>query len=286
MGRSGPAPLVGGLFPPADPERAALLEQIHQPPSLFGARQSRWTLALLRASAPLLAGLNSLSGVWRRLRHWRVRRKRGRAHVTSPDPAYREKLAAVAQATAAARQQPGTTVLLYSDEVTVYRQPPVGAAYAAQGSGGKHQAHANRSHASNTKLRVVGVLDAVLGRVLFATGSKIGVKALCRFFKQVRQAYGEAVRLVWVWDNWLIHRHPEVVAAAAASRIELLSLPTYAPWTNPIEKLWRKLHEELLCMHPYSNQWEVLKQRVKAFLQSYDRSAPDLLCYVGLPLPN
>jgi transposase len=97
----------------------------------------------------------------------------------------------------------------------------------------------------------------VLGRVLFTTGSKIGVKALCRFFKQVRQAYGEAVRLVWVWDNWPVHFHPEVVAAAAASRIELLYLPTYAPWTNPIEKLWRQLHEELLSMHRESdlNQW-------------------------------
>jgi transposase len=286
MGRSVPAPLVGGLFPPEDPERAALLEQIHQSPALFGAQQSRWTLALLRAGAPLLVGLGSLSGIWRRLQRWRIRRKRGRAHVTSPDPAYREKLAAVEQAANAARQQPGTTVLLYSDEVTVYRQPPVGAAYAAQGSGGEHQARANRSHASNTKLRVVGVLDAVLGRVLFTTGSKIGVRALCRFFKRVRQAYGEAVRLVWVWDNWPVHFHPEVGAAAAAYRIELLSLPTYAPWTNPIEKLWRQLHEELLSMHPYSDQWDALKQRVKAFLQSYDRSAPDLLFSVGLPLPN
>src|SRR5438552_1049933 len=110
-GRSGPAPPVGGLFPPEDPERAALLEQIHQSPALFGARSSRWTLALLRAGAPVLAGLGSLAGVWRRLRRWQIRRKRGRAHITSPDPAYREKRAAVDQAAAAARQQPETTVL-------------------------------------------------------------------------------------------------------------------------------------------------------------------------------
>ena len=243
MGRSVPALPVGGLFPPEDPARAALLEQLHQSPTRFGFSRSRWTLALLQAGSPLLAGLDSLSGIWRRLQRWQIRRKRGRAHVTSPDPAYREKLAAIDQALGEARQQPEMTVLLYSDEVTVYRQPPVGAAYAAQGSGGKHQPHAQRSHARNTKLRVLGVLDAVLGRVLFTTGSKIGVKALCRFFQRVRQAYGEAVRLVWVWDNWPVHAHPAVVAAAAAARIELLYLPTYAPWTNPIEKLWRKLHE-------------------------------------------
>jgi transposase len=262
-----------------------LLEQIHQSPQLFGVLRSRWTLALLQQLAPALGSLTTLSGVYRRLRRWKVRRKRGRASVTSPDPAYRPKMAAVEAVEKEARQQPAATVLLYSDELTVYRQPPVGSAYGEQKSGGKYQPRAQRSHASNTKLRVVGVLDAVLGRVLFSTASKIGVKELCRFLKTVRQAYGESPRIVFVWDNWPVHYHPQVVAAATECRIELLYLPTYAPWTNPIEKLWGKLHEEQLSMHASSDRWEALKQRVRSFLEEYNRPAPDLLRYVGLPLP-
>jgi transposase len=242
-------------------------------------------LALLRQLCPVLAGLGTLSGVWRRLRQWRIRRKRGRSHVTSPDPAYDAKLAAVAVVAQAARTPSPETVLLYSDEFTFYRQPSVGVAYHEQGSGGKHQPHAERSYAKNTKYRVVAVLDAVLGRVLFASGSKIGVKALCRFLTQVRTAYGATVRIVWVWDNWPVHNHPQVVAAAQEQRIELLYLPTYAPWTNPIEKLWGKLQEELLRMHAYSDRWAALKERVQAILRGYDRPAADLLRYVGL-LPD
>jgi transposase len=268
-----------------DAARGEALEQIHRSPALYGAARSRWTLALLQRLCPVLAGLGTLAGVWRRLRKWRIRRKRGRQHVTSPDPSYATKVAAVQAVDQQARTQPEQMVLLYSDEFTFYRQPSVGLAYHEQGSGGKHQPRAERSYAKNTKYRVVAVLDAVRGRVLFTSGSKIGVKALCRFLPQVRVAYGESVRIVWVWDNWPVHLHPEVVTAAQAQRIELLYLPTYAPWTNPIEKLWGKLQAELLAMHAYSDRWSALKERVQEILRGYDRPAADLLRYVGL-LPD
>jgi putative transposase len=130
------------------------------------------------------------------------------------------------------------------------------------------------------------VLDAVLGQVLFADGSKVGVATLGRFFAQVRRAYGAAMRLVLVWDNGPVHAHPEVLPAAREQRIELLFLPTYAPWTNPIEKLWRQLQEEVLLMHRYSDRWPELKERVRQFLRDYEQPSPDLLRYVGLALPD
>ena len=46
------------------------------------------------------------------------------------------------------------------------------------------------------------------------------------------------------------------------SRITLLPLPTYAPWTNPIEKVWRLFNQDLFHMHPWSQDWERLKQEV------------------------
>jgi putative transposase len=43
-----------------------------------------------------------------------------------------------------------------------------------------------------------------------------------------------------IQDNWNIHTHPEVLTALARyPRIKPVWLPTYAPWLNPIEKLWR-----------------------------------------------
>ena len=275
-----------GLFPPEDSERMDVVEQIHHSPEVFGANRSRWTLIVLMSLCPYLSGLRTLSGVWRRLKSWRIRRKRGREHVTSPDPAYSEKLEAINKAIAQGRAHTQEVVVLYSDETTLYRQPQVGLAYHEQGRGGKHQPRAERSYKSNTKHRIVAVMDAVLGRVLFAEGNKIGVHALCRFLEYIRCVYGETMRIVLIWDNWKVHTHPDVLEAAGRFRVELLFLPTYAPWTNPIEKLWRKLKQEIISMHRYSDRWSDLKRRVHDFLVDYDRPAPDLLRYVGIALPN
>ena len=109
---------------------------------------------------------------------------------------------------------------------------------------------------------------------------------LYTLLEQVRQAYGEAPRILLIWDNWPVHYHEQVLLAASAQRIELLFLPSYAPWLNPIEKLWRKLKQEVLSLHRCSDAWPELQEQVRTFLQGYDRAAPDLLRYVGLSLPN
>lgn len=49
------------------------------------------------------------------------------------------------------------------------------------------------------------------------------------------------------WDNAITHQDDEVemVVRAAAGRLILLYLPTYSPWLNPIEMLWRHFRREV-----------------------------------------
>jgi transposase len=49
------------------------------------------------------------------------------------------------------------------------------------------------------------------------------------------------------WDNADTHEDDEVeeVVRAAAGRLVLLYLPTYSPWLNPIEMLWRHFRREV-----------------------------------------
>jgi transposase len=276
-------PPEGGLFPP---EHSQIVQETIQQSPQPDTKRSRWTLALLREHCLPLSRYTTLSGVWRRLKRLRLRWRRGRLHVSSPDPEYKSKLAVIAQAISEALLSPKTHCVLYSDETTCYRHPPVGTCWQGSGGDGAGQKKATRGQGSNTTCRIVGSLDVHSGRVLSRLGSKAGVDALCAFLKQVRQQYGAEIRLTLVWDNWPVHFHPKVVATALEQRITLLRLPTYAPWTNPIEKVWRKLKEELLSMHECTNRWEELKQAMREFLAAYDREAPDLLHYVGLSNTN
>jgi putative transposase len=49
------------------------------------------------------------------------------------------------------------------------------------------------------------------------------------------------------WDNSSSHEDDavEAVVRAAAGRLVLLYLPTYSPWLNPIEMLWRQFRREV-----------------------------------------
>ncbi|MGH1575030.1 transposase [Methylobacterium sp. P31] len=49
------------------------------------------------------------------------------------------------------------------------------------------------------------------------------------------------------WDNASTHEDDEIeaVLCAAAGRLVLLYLPTYSPWLNPIEMLWRQFRREV-----------------------------------------
>jgi transposase len=268
-------PVGDGIFPPQDV--ADLKDQLHQGPP--APPPGRWTLGRIKAALAWLTDY-SLSGLWHILQSLGLHYKRGRFCLQSPDPDYMAKRAAAQDCLRQARQDPTHTVTLYLDEVSYYRQPTLASCWWPAGAG--EQAPAQLSQASNTRRRIVGALDAVSGQVLTQEGFKIGVEKLAAFYGLMRQRYPEAQTIYVIQDNWPVHFHPAVRAAAEAHRIQMVALPTYAPWLNPIEKFWRKLKQEVLHLHRWSDQWDRLQERVKVFLENHAAGSAALLRYVGL----
>jgi len=64
--------------------------------------------------------------------------------------------------------------------------------------------------------------------------------------------------------------------------LQLVPLPTYASWCNPIEKLWRRLKAEVLHLHRLADDLDTLRRTVRAFLDQFQDGSEDLLRYVGL----
>ena len=250
---------------------------VHQPPEAFGLARTRWRLVDLRAcpALPWLASA-SLSGIWGLLRRLGVVTKRGRLGLRSPDPAYAEKVFALALARALARRFPGRVRLLYADEAGCYREPLLGRRYAARA----HEPVAWLAQGRG-RWRVGGALDSASGQVTWVSGYKVGVVALCALLERLRARYPTQI-LVLAWDNWPVHTHATVRATAARLRIHLRYLPTYAPWTNPIEKLWRWLKQTCLVHHHKAERWDELKADLAAFLDQFANGSDALLRYVGL----
>ena len=88
------------------------------------------------------------------------------------------------------------------------------------------------------------------------------------------------------WDNANTHQDDEVeaVVRGAAGRLILLYLPTYSPWLNPIEMLWRHFRREVTHCELFMN----IKELIKATYQFYTRcnQQPDKVLSVIGALPS
>jgi transposase len=71
------------------------------------------------------------------------------------------------------------------------------------------------------------------------------------------------------WDNSNTHEDDEIEALlrGAAGRLVLLYLPTYSPWLNPIEMLWRHFRREVT----HCELFPTIKALVAAAYDFFDR---------------
>lgn len=252
---------------------------LHQSPTNYQFSQSRWTLERIQQGCEWLRHY-SLSGIWKVLRACRVHYKRGQVHLHSPDPDYCQKRDQAQKCVPIARQYPEEVVTLYLDEFSFYRWPTVATMYA---QAGRFQPQAKLTPGYNTRGRLVVAIDVVKAKVLYRQRSAIEVPQLVGFMQDIQAAFPQAKQINVIQDNWhQVHFHPAQVSMAKQLGINLIPLPVYAPWLNPIEKLGRKLRQDIIHMHPQSDDWPLLKQRVCSFLDQFDQGSSELLKYVGL----
>ena len=148
---------------------------------------------------------------------------------------------------------------------------------------GRRQPYLRYSHHANTCMRVIGYLNAVTGAVHSHDTGSVTAKRLAESVSQIAKWYPDAEKIYLVWDNWFVHLHDKVANALEKSpRVEVLPLPTYAPWLNPIEKLWRWLRQRLSHTHPWSDDFLKFRDQVRAELAWLSTGHPELLRYVGL----
>lgn len=199
----------------------------------------------------------------------------------SPDPKYRTKVAKLKRCLKAVARNPKKTVLLFIDEMGYATWPDPAPTWTP--SSPAEPPEADRQKSNNGLWRVIGSLDAWTGKVNALDNYIVGRRKVIEMYELIAKAHPHAETIYVVQDNWSIHTHPEVLAALTAHpQIEPVWLPTYAPWLNPIEKLWRWLKETVIKMHRMASDWSSLHQRVNEFLKQFARGSRKLLRYVGL----
>jgi transposase len=84
------------------------------------------------------------------------------------------------------------------------------------------------------------------------------------------------------WDNFTAHQDDEVeeVLRSAAGRLVLLYLPTYSPWLNPIEMLWRHFRREVTHCELFETV-KVLIEAAYGFFRRCNQTPEKVLSIIG-----
>ena len=243
-----------------------------------GPPPSRWTLRSIRATFPWMEDY-TLSGVWCTLKRHGLSLRSARVQHYSPDPEYADKVDYLEFCMQETADHPDTMVLLFMDEMGFYRWPDPAVDWALD----TETPMAFRGGENNRPWRIIGVLNAITGQVDYLDAYIVDRQKVIEMYEHIDRIYSGAECIFVVQDNWSIHRHPEVWDVLnQMPHIEPVWLPTYAPWLNPIEKLWRWLRQDVLKMHRLADDWDALRQRVRDFLDQFWTESVELLQYIGL----
>lgn len=262
-----------------------MIDLLHQGPPVKSEanelRPVRWTLQTIRENLAALADY-TLSGVWYYLKRARVIWRSARLRQWSPDPEYQSKLEHLCACLREAGLSPGEIELIFMDEAGFYRWP-VAARTWSEAAPVLPACTDHSGNDNNSQWRLIGGLNAYTGQVNYLSNYIVGRRQVIAWYQQLNEAYPKARKIYIVQDNWSIHSHPEVLEALKQfPHIEIVWLPTYSPWLNPIEKLWRWLKVDTLKMHRLSHDWKELKHQVGLFFAQFSKGNRQLLQYVGL----
>ena len=84
------------------------------------------------------------------------------------------------------------------------------------------------------------------------------------------------------WDNANTHEDEEVEAVlrGAAGRLVLLYLPTYSPWLNPAEMLWRHYRREVTHCELFESI-DALLEATREFFDRMNRTPERIRSIIG-----
>jgi len=241
-----------------------LSELVGESPRASGYLRSTWTSEMLAETLVSELGRSIHPSTVRR---WLPRLgmgwRRARPTLCLRDPLAAPRTAAIKGQLA--KPEPRIEVF-FVDEVDIDLNPKIGFQWAPRG-----QQPLIPTPGQNQKRYLAGALHARTGRVDFTEGEHKNTDLFLRLLEHLRQTYRGAQEIVLIADNYIVHKsHLTQAWLRHNPKFRILFQPTYQPWLNDIEKLWKQLHDNITRNHRHPN----IRQLMDAVRQFMDLASP------------
>ena len=145
---------------------------------------------------------------------------------------------------------PEDEVILFGDSVHPQHQTRL--AYGWIRCGERRGIAMNAKH---YRLSFIGAYELSKHKLIYKEVEKVNANEIKAFLGQVRRSYKAMKKVHLIWDNAGYHRSLKIKKYARRLGIELHYLPPYSPNLNPIERLWKFMHEKVT----YNRYYEKFK---------------------------
>jgi transposase len=237
-------------------------------PRAFGFLRSRWCCATLVLVLLETWHLQvSIETVRRALHAQGMVWRRPRPTLELEDPQWKPKMRKLRKLL---RHLPDDEIAVFLDEVDISTNPKVGSMWMCKG----HQAQLP-TPGDSVKRYLCGSMDWRTGQIITTEGQRRDKNLFLAHLDDLRRHYRCYKKIHVICDNARFHC-PEQTKAVAEyletwkEQLELHFLPKRAPETNPIERVWWHLHQQITRNHRCPN----IRQLVDLTLQWLQESGP------------
>jgi transposase len=122
------------------------------------------------------------------------------------------------------------------------------------------------------RVNLMGVLNLETMRFGYQDFKRINGRAAIEFLRQVEKMYPHAKKIHLIWDQAGYHTSQEVKEFLKTSRIQVHYLPPRSPNLNPIERLWKIMHEYV----SYNQIYEKFRHFKESLFHFFDNTLPTI----------
>jgi len=271
-----------GVVPKVTGECEAVLQElVEQEPRQAGHPFSSWTCTdLVRELAKKGFETVSRETIRVHLHALGYRVLRPVLSVASPDPDYRRKVKRLEKYKKQAKN--GEILLYFQDEIDLNLLPGILRCWTQRGSQRKVM-----TPGLNQKRYGFGAIDYVSGQTLHRIEERKNSAGFCAFLEHFMQTVTQSPdyhgqKIVLIVDNFRIHHSKKTLAFLEqyADQLVLFALPTYSPWLNLIERLWKHLRRKVTHNHLFQCIAQLV-EAVRSFLDALNQARSLALSIIG-----
>jgi len=267
-------PMPGGPLKITTAYEEQLLAWVRLRPRSLGLAYSMWTLQRLADYMDTQTGIRvSYETIRRWLTAAEIVFSRPQHTISSPDPEYLVKKQTIERTREGLKED---EVLYYADEFNLSWLPTLRAMWSPVG-----QQVMISTPGQQYTYYGIGAVNYHTGETVVQFQQHKRRQEMAQLLEALVNKHPTGTIYV-VWDNANTHEDDEVdaVVQAASGHLILLYLPTYSPWLNPIEMLWRHFRREVTHCELFETM-QALLVAARDFFDRSNRCPQKLLSVIG-----